>query len=181
MTKAENKVHCQICGREIKAAKGVIAHHGYQRPGGGWQTASCAGARYLPYEISSDRLPVIIAKVSEYLDRMRTEHKNWIANPPATLTVQVYRGLGPNKMVDTVKPEGFVAVEGGWGSIPDTYENGFYTIEHEQRRNIRATIADLNFMQARLEGWVAPSRTQVNAWMKLIGTKELKRKRKEQA
>lgn len=47
---------CQICGRPIFAESGVIAHHGYQRPGDGWQTASCPGARELPYEVSRERL-----------------------------------------------------------------------------------------------------------------------------
>lgn len=41
---------CQICGRPIFAETGVIAHHGYQRPGDGYQTASCPGARELPFE-----------------------------------------------------------------------------------------------------------------------------------
>lgn len=47
---------CQICGRQIFAEVGMIAHHGYQRPGGGTQTASCPGARELPFETSRDRL-----------------------------------------------------------------------------------------------------------------------------
>ena len=36
---------CQICGRAIKASSGLIAHHGYERPGWGYQTTSCLGAR----------------------------------------------------------------------------------------------------------------------------------------
>lgn len=47
---------CQICGRPILAERGNIAHHGYQRPGDGWQTASCFGAMHLPFEVSRDRL-----------------------------------------------------------------------------------------------------------------------------
>lgn len=41
---------CQICGRHIHHAHGVIAHHGYERPVEGYQTASCPGARHLPFE-----------------------------------------------------------------------------------------------------------------------------------
>jgi hypothetical protein len=51
---------CQICGRPIQSKKGLIAHHGYQRPSDGWQTPSCFGARYLPYEKSRDRIPEAI-------------------------------------------------------------------------------------------------------------------------
>lgn len=49
---------CQICGRGVLAQTGVIAHHGYQRPiyQSGWQTASCAGARALPFEADRDEL-----------------------------------------------------------------------------------------------------------------------------
>jgi hypothetical protein len=48
---------CQICGRAIKAGKGVIAHHGYKRPEGRYyQTASCWGARHLPYEQDCSQL-----------------------------------------------------------------------------------------------------------------------------
>lgn len=47
---------CQICGRPILAERGTIAHHGYERPGQGWQTASCFGAMHLPFEVSRDRL-----------------------------------------------------------------------------------------------------------------------------
>lgn len=64
----ENKFHCQICEREIKATKGLIAHHGYKRPGGGYQTGSCSGARYLPYEISRDVIPEEILRISNYIE-----------------------------------------------------------------------------------------------------------------
>lgn len=47
---------CQICSRPILAERGNIAHHGYQRPGNGWQTNSCFGALHLPFEVSRDRL-----------------------------------------------------------------------------------------------------------------------------
>jgi hypothetical protein len=51
---------CQCCGRKIFAETGTIAHHGYQRPGSGWQTASCMGAKYLPFEVDRERLGDLI-------------------------------------------------------------------------------------------------------------------------
>lgn len=51
------RMHCQICGRAILAETGVIAHHGYERPGMGEQTSSCRGARELPYE--ADRAVIL--------------------------------------------------------------------------------------------------------------------------
>lgn len=47
---------CQCCGRAILAETGVIAHHGYTRPTEGWQTASCTGARHLPFEVDRSEL-----------------------------------------------------------------------------------------------------------------------------
>lgn len=54
--KNKAQMTCQCCGRKHLANNGKIAHHGYQRPGGGWQTASCAGARQLPFEVSREWL-----------------------------------------------------------------------------------------------------------------------------
>lgn len=49
---------CQICGRLHlpTLGEGMIAHHGYERPGLGWQTASCEGAWQLPFEVGCDAL-----------------------------------------------------------------------------------------------------------------------------
>ena len=58
---------CQCCGNHILANTGVIAHHGYQRPGEGWQTASCFGARHLPFEVSRDRLGELIVVLKAQL------------------------------------------------------------------------------------------------------------------
>lgn len=54
---------CQCCGRPIMAKGGTVAHHGYERPAYGYQTASCFGARALPFEVSRDAL-------GEWLDKM---------------------------------------------------------------------------------------------------------------
>lgn len=56
---------CQICDRSIFAASGVIALHGYRRPWGGGQTASCAGALCAPFEVSRERLGRLIAELRD--------------------------------------------------------------------------------------------------------------------
>lgn len=65
---------CQVCERRILANKGIIAHHGYQRPYEGWQTASCMGARHLPFEASRERLKDFIEVLEGILVRER-EHR----------------------------------------------------------------------------------------------------------
>lgn len=65
----QTKTTCQICEREIKAKGGIIAHHGYKRPGNGWQTSSCMGARFQPYEVSADRIPSVIDTYKQWAER----------------------------------------------------------------------------------------------------------------
>lgn len=63
LAKEATQMTCQCCGRKIFAETGVIAHHGYERPGTGWQTASCFGARELPFEVSRDALGLMIKRL----------------------------------------------------------------------------------------------------------------------
>ena len=56
---------CQCCARQIFAEVGTIAHHGYERPGHGYQTASCMGAKFLPFEASRDRLGEMIVMLKD--------------------------------------------------------------------------------------------------------------------
>ncbi|ARB13767.1 hypothetical protein Ccr2_gp236 [Caulobacter phage Ccr2] len=63
---------CQVCGRGILAENGRIAHHGYQRPGMGYQTPSCSGALELPFEISRDALGADIENLKAYRARRQT-------------------------------------------------------------------------------------------------------------
>ncbi len=66
---------CQICGRGIFANTGLIAHHGYERPGDGWQTASCRGARELPYETDRTILAEDIVMLKDRLARQQERLK----------------------------------------------------------------------------------------------------------
>lgn len=59
---------CQCCARQIFAETGTIAHHGYERPGWGYQTASCMGAKFLPFEVSRDRLGDLIVMLKDRRD-----------------------------------------------------------------------------------------------------------------
>lgn len=71
--KARLSKTCQVCERRIFAELGVIAHHGYERPGGGMQTPSCYGARELPYEAGRDAL----GRFLEALHRRATAAREW--------------------------------------------------------------------------------------------------------
>lgn len=82
---AKTVSHCQICDRLIQAKTGVIAHHGYERPGDGWQTASCMGARFRPYEVACDALPPAIAAVTAHIKHIQRVLADWQANPPQAI------------------------------------------------------------------------------------------------
>lgn len=66
---ASQTMHCQCCGRAIHAALGTIAHHGYQRPGYGWQTRSCFGAKRLPWQADRSAVKELIDHLKETLLR----------------------------------------------------------------------------------------------------------------
>jgi hypothetical protein len=85
--------HCQICARPIKANTGRIALHGYQRPGHGWQTASCYGARCQPYEVANDAL-LTYAKMLLGIAAARTDEIGRLQAPDATF---MYGRFGRNK------------------------------------------------------------------------------------
>jgi len=68
MSMDNDRKHCQICARAIKAKTGLIAHHGYTRPYLGMQTQSCRGARELPYEKSRDVIPKEIAGIKSFVE-----------------------------------------------------------------------------------------------------------------
>jgi hypothetical protein len=79
---------CQCCGRQIFARTGLIALHGYRRPGGGSQSVSCAGARHLPYEADRDCLGDLIARLREQeADRIQALEGIESERAPVILTV----------------------------------------------------------------------------------------------
>jgi hypothetical protein len=82
---------CQCCGRRFLANTGLMAHHGYQRPGGGWQTASCYGARHLPFEVSRDTLGDMIMALETHRDRLLVTRQEMVDEKhPLTVSYEDY-------------------------------------------------------------------------------------------
>lgn len=150
---------CQICGREIKAKSGLIAHHGYQRPGQGWQTASCFGARWRPYEVACDALPPAIKSATQYRDQQKVALKTLRTNPPATFTLQDRDAYGSPRGLPKIvsRPEGFDGMgEKPCSSTYRTYEWKFWADHYDLTRRIKGTDYDIKTMTKRLNDWVAP-------------------------
>ena len=145
---------CQICARPIEAGTGVIAHHGYQRPGGGWQTASCMGARHRPYEQSCDYIPVAIKRLTAYLDGEKEALRKHVETPPDTLVVYK-KGYGgrPTAEKDVyLRPVDF-SPEGLRRYITRTYESQWDNVRHTLEKSIKHAQNDVEFLRARLAAW----------------------------
>lgn len=146
---------CQICARPIKSTTGLIAHHGYTRPGGGWQTESCIGARRLPYELSCDALPGAIAMVETFIARQQAALDALLADPPVTLIHQPTRAGRPLGQQRTlVRPEGFDPRT--YHGKPDSYGVVFTRRVNGLRTSVKHASVDLPFLRERLAAWVAP-------------------------
>lgn len=145
---------CQICAREIKDKTGVIAHHGYRRPGAGWQTSSCAGARHLAYELSCDAIPTYIANMQRFLEGRQAAFKKVMDEPPATLVGGLF-----GKPITYTLPAGFNPAE---NLARGAYTARTYHCEHANlarglQQDIKYANDEITRMEARLAAWVAPN------------------------
>lgn len=82
---------CQCCGRQIGATTGAIAHHGYTRQDG-WQTRSCAGARYLPLEESTGRAEELARVLTLEIERLEAHLVTLPTAERISATVRFGRG-----------------------------------------------------------------------------------------
>lgn len=158
MTTTKTTTTCQICGRPIQANTGVIAHHGYQRPyrGSGWQTASCQGARYAPYEQSCDRIPVVIDMIRRFIATSQAALTGLVSAPPETLLGERYLGMGRIETFPVSKPDDFTP-----SSPKDYRKNSYVSLWHERKHDLERAIAEAQHDQAALEkrlaDWVPPN------------------------
>lgn len=159
---------CQVCGRAIRAASGRIAHHGYQRPGGGWQTASCRGARHVPYEVGHDALDAWIEELTAlYIPETRKRIAGHLDSPPAQLDVRWMRGphggFRQREPILRDRPVDFVPLRSDERrpySHHESYEGKYYDILDGLRRRLRDQRAALSYATARRQAWVAPEAGQ---------------------
>jgi hypothetical protein len=142
---------CQICERIIKSNTGVLAHHGYQRPGDGWQTPSCLGARTLPYEVSRAALPPAIEFINNFLVNRSNQLHDFLANPPETLT---YRTSDWKPSEIAQRPRGFVYDEKrGSFSMGQRYEMEYHHKVYVMRQSIEQARRDVKRLKERLTTW----------------------------
>jgi len=162
---------CQICGRPILAERGNIAHHGYQRPGEGWQTASCFGAMHLSFEVSRDHLGQYIEMITKQLADLRVRLAG-IENETTTFRVRYFTG----KYNGRAKVMGSFFAERGtyeavrdehrklayhWSSIPQTFDAVKASELHSTAGMISDTERHITEQQARYNAWTPSTKKKV--------------------
>lgn len=148
---------CQICGRAIKSKNGFIAHHGYKRPfrGSGFQTRSCSGARHLPYEVSCDVIPRVIADVKSYISNVERMIDQHMSAPPDVLHGE--RGTWEKREFTVEKPANFDPAEARYSYKPDSYEWLFDKLTRDQRAEVKAAKGFVEYLEERLAKWQPPA------------------------
>lgn len=162
-TQEENRKECQICARKIMANTGTIAHHGYERPGDGWQTESCMGAKYLPYEESRDRIPAVLDAYKQIAIDWEARLADFKVNPPQEIThayVSPFTGKRDKKYDESyAQPEGFTAEASLKIERPSfhnqPYEREFNSQVANMERNIKDIKQTRDWLQTRYDNWTS--------------------------
>lgn len=161
IARAKRCATCQICGRAILANTGTIANHGYERPGDGWQTASCSGAKCLPYEVSKDELPPTIKRVAEHIERVKLALADFIANPPRGIEtnddrnssfqqfIKSWTVLRPANFDPKVQPSGSYSME----EYRHSYARLFHRQIEKMQKDIKGSQETKAFFEDRLAKW----------------------------
>lgn len=168
----EGRMTCQICGRPILANTGKIAHHGYERPGYGWQTASCQGAGHRPFEASRDELGRYIEGLNRRLDQLAERQRQHSDGELLELTIAAADYDLSAVRSSRHRPTVFVTVtaetfEAKKAEHPRTFRTiSLRTFEDALARDLRETNTEIALLQAviddsekRYEGW-----KQTRAW-----------------
>lgn len=144
---------CQVCGRSIKANSGVIAHHGYKRPHNqGWQTASCMGARHLPYEEANDQIIKAINSATNYINKSAQWLVEFHYNPPQTLSQT--QGTWQLKTYTAEKPMDFDPDSSRRDYRRASYDTMYYAKKHAVEQGIKEAQHDIAYLKRRLSEWI---------------------------
>lgn len=124
---------CPCCFRAIAVVSGTMAHHGYQRPGQGWQTASCPGIRFKPLEVSNEGLVWMVEQHKSALDNLKKSH----ADRDSIDSLQIKR---ERQIVKISRDDTF-------------WHTAFRRYVAELESEIRQTESSLRLLSKQLEGW----------------------------
>lgn len=127
---------CPCCFAN-QAVRGTMVHHGYQRPGEGYQTASCPGIRFKPYERSPDGVLAMIdsleAQITDHTQKL-ADKENW---PSVTMMARAKRSA---KHLD--------------GTALVTVERGSKDWDRAYRAEVRHLEAKIEAAQSNLSSYL---------------------------
>lgn len=131
---------CSCCFRDTAVIDtGRMAHHGYERPGDGYQSASCAGVRFPPLEVSTEGLEWLVWSTSEKLgaDRERLDRRD-------EMNTITYEAHEKGRLVPRTIRQG----EEGWDRVLRAWTR---MMEHAVQTGER----QLDHLEKELETWRA--------------------------
>jgi len=182
------RMHCQCCGRAILANLGSIAHHGYERPEAYYQTASCMGAKRLPFEVDRKALGEMIgymrdrlARDEKYRAAIKSEKRPIVFNYESQL-IGPHRGGASRfkwpvvKRKFDVSRKSFAEFKEGPGSDScysiydfDAYKARYVDGLSRAIESLKGHIAE---EQARYDGWKQSHKWEGGEWVALKKRKE---------
>lgn len=162
---------CQCCARLIRSNQGHIAHHGYQRPGDGYQTASCSGAKEVPFEVGRDTLGRVIVVMRDRLARLQAaraaaEREEF----PVTFYYRKHLGYGhtASHSVDITR-EDFDMVREAYrnqlshGSFDELKARDLWARD----RDIGHLVERIQYQQERYDSWQQTERWDGAVWVRV--------------
>jgi hypothetical protein len=163
---------CQCCGSKFLANTGKMAHHGYERPGYGYQTASCMGARHLPFEVDRSQLGRLIDALKEHRVRM-IDHRHALTAETVAITREweIGRWNDRKRQSFDFTRENFESEDGkaarkAIGFYGDFDELKTKELTHQDRR-IDSISQDIKGQQSRYDGWKQTHQWVAGEWRKV--------------
>lgn len=155
---------CQCCARQIFAETGLIAHHGYERPGDGWQTASCSGARHLPFEVDRAILGLMIVSLKDRLKGLRASRAAVKAETASI--ARTYTDY--SKPIDSLGYRPKVEIEFTRSTFAAVVSHDIFKRHHSAPRSFDALKADEIVSRDRgiasLVGFIADQQARFDGW-----------------
>lgn len=146
---------CQCCARKHLANRGWIAHHAYQRPGEGWQTASCMGAKELPFEVDRATLGKLIEILKNHKAQMEATLAKVVTEElPITLIHSFIDwissgqfGYKADRVERTIE---FDVTRANWDSVVNAEDNVEIFLNHQWNSFDRVKQYDIQIRQDQI-------------------------------
>jgi len=180
MAKHTHRGTCQICGalQAVNAKTGLLAAHGYTVPAHWHQrTASCFGARKLPFQVSRDVIPALMDSLRQQSAHLRAAAEDMRANGttfevelrwPSRASIRkteagfelIRASLTSFRPATTQPLDAFLAQQSPNQSAEERAERarGMYaeavaSAIHRLESDAASCLAELPSWQARYDGW----------------------------